>query len=165
MTVSIRSAAQFAPLYLICATASTSHAQNITEISNWRSSEWMNALVVSNDWVVVGASKDDSSIHFINRQFYLSDTGNPVVFVRVEEKSPQSFGYLKYLSFRMAVEVDCLHHKSRELEETIFSGRNLDGLLHVVHVTGEAGEWSYPAPNTMGDAQFQRACALATGSR
>ena len=158
----IRSTTLFGTLCLICA-ASTSPAQNVTtEIPQWRSSDWMNALIVNDDWIVLGASRNDDSVHLINKSFYLSDKGNPVVFIRIEERVPQTLADLKYFSFRETVEVDCTHHKLRELEETLFSRRNLDGVLLTRLVKGEAGEWSYPSPDSMGAAQLQAACSLAT---
>jgi hypothetical protein len=157
----IRSATLFGTLCLIGA-ASTSSAQNVTtEIPQWRSSDWMNALIVNDDWIVIGASRNDDSVHLINKRFYLSEKGNPVVFIRIEESVPQTLAYLKYFTVRETVEVDCPHHKLRELEETLFSGRNLDGVLLSRHVTGKAGEWSYPSPDSMGAAQLQAACTWA----
>jgi len=132
------------------------------EIPQWRSSDWMNALIVDDNWIVLGSSRNDDSVHLINKSFYLSDKNNPVVFIRIEEMVPQTFAHLKYFSFRETVEIDCPHHKLRELEQTLFSGRNLDGVLLTRPVKGEAGEWSYPSPDSMGAAQLRAACALAT---
>jgi hypothetical protein len=147
-------------------TTPTSHAQNVaTKIPEWRTSDWMRELIVSDEWIVLGASRNNDSAHFLNRSFRLSENGNPVVFIRIEEMTPQTLAYVKYLSFRITAEVDCRRFQSRELEETLFSGRNLDGPLLVQHVTGAAGNWTYPPPNTMGEAQVQGACSLAANKK
>jgi hypothetical protein len=98
-----------------------------------------------NDWFLVDYNADSL--------FFLMAARQPMhIWVRTELKRADTSGTR---SVRQMVQVDCSNWRRRELNSAFYQRNNLSGS---VLLDDQPGEWTYPAPDTIGEIPLNILC-------
>ena len=107
--------------------------------------DWQEALQ-NRGWNPVGAST--GSVIFIR-----PGPRPNLHWERIEFRDPLAGGMMSAMSLH---EVDCPGGRSRTLQTTTYSGRNLEG--RTLGTVTETRGWVYAPPGTISESFFRRAC-------